>query len=262
MLRIVDFNCDLGESFGAYTIGADAEMMGIVTSANVACGFHGGDPLVMERTVRLAREHGVGIGAHPGFPDLAGFGRREMRLSPDELRTAFIYQIGALTAFAHAQGTSVQHVKGHGALQNTAAYDETLSRAIVEAVASVDRRLIIVAFPDSVLARVARDAGLAVAREAFGDRGYTRNGKLVSRSHPLALVTDPEAVAHRVLRIATEGIVETVDGGEFRLEPDTICFHGDTPSAPALARAARDVLARAGVRVAPLGQWLTQSFPA
>jgi UPF0271 protein len=253
----VDFNCDLGESFGAYTIGADAEMMPVVTSANVACGVHAGDPIVMERTVRLAREYGVGIGAHPGFPDLAGFGRREMRLSPDELRTTVVYQIGALAAFARAQGTALQHVKGHGALQNMAAYDEAQSRAIVGAIASVDRNLIVVAFCGSVLERVAREAGLKVAREAYGDRGYTRTGALVSRSHPRALLTDPDAVARRVVRIVTEGVVETVDDGEFRLEPDTLCFHGDTPGAPALARAAREALSRAGVELAPLGRWLS-----
>ncbi|HLJ61288.1 MAG TPA: 5-oxoprolinase subunit PxpA [bacterium] len=257
MTRTVDFNSDLGESFGAYTIGADAEMMPAITSANVACGFHGGDPLVMERTVRLARQHGVGIGAHPGFPDLVGFGRREMRLSLDELRTTFIYQIGALEAFARARGAALQHVKGHGALQNMAAYDEAQSRAIVDAIASVDRRLIVVAFCGSVLERVAREAGLRVAREAYADRGYTRSGALVSRSHPRALLTDPDAVGSRVVRIVTEGVVDVVDGGEFRLEPDTFCFHGDTPGAPALARAARNALTRAGVQIAPLGQWLS-----
>jgi len=257
MGRTADFNCDLGESFGVYTIGEDAEMMPVVTSANVACGVHGGDPLVMERTVRLALAHGVGIGAHPGFPDLAGFGRRDMRLSPDELRTTLIYQIGALWAFARAQGASLQHVKGHGALYNMAANDEAQSRAIVDAVASVDRSLILVALCGSVMERVGREAGLRVAGEAFGDRGYRRDGTLVSRSHPGALVTDPSAVARRVVRMVTEGMVEAADGGEVRLAPDTICFHGDTPGAPRLVRAAREALTRAGVEIAPLGQWLS-----
>jgi len=255
--RVVDFNCDLGESFGAYTIGADAEMMPVITSANVACGLHGGDPLVMERTVRLAREHGVGIGAHPGFPDLAGFGRREMRLSLDELRTTLIYQIGALWAFARAQGTVLQHVKGHGALYNMAASDEAQSRAIADAVAGVDRGLILVVLCGSVMERVAREAGLRIAREAFGDRGYDRSGALVRRSHPGALVTDPAAVARRVARMVTDGIVESVDGDEVHLEPDTFCFHGDTPGAPRLVRAAREALTRTGVEIAPMGRWLT-----
>ena len=257
MARTVDFNCDLGESFGVYTIGEDAEMMPVVTSANIACGVHAGDPLVMERTVRLALAHGVGIGAHPGFPDLAGFGRREMRLSADELRTSLIYQIGALWAFARAQGAALQHVKGHGALYNMAANDETQSCAIVDAVASVDPSLILVALCGSVMERVGRERGLRVAGEAFGDRGYQRNGALVSRSHPQALITDPAAVARRVLRMAAEGTIEAADGGEVRLRPDTVCFHGDTPGAPRLVRAAREALTRSGIEIAPLGRWLS-----
>ncbi len=256
MARTIDLNSDLGESFGAYTIGDDEAMMPVITSANVACGLHGGDPLVMEYTVRLAREHGVGIGAHPGFPDLVGFGRREMRLSPAELRTTIVYQIGALWAFARAQGAALQHVKGHGALSNMAANDEAQSRAIVEAVRSVDPELILIALHGTVMERVAREAGLRVASEAYADRGYTPAGTLISRSHPQALLTDPGAVARRVLRVVTEGVVEAVDGTELRMTPDTICFHGDTPGAPRLVRAAREALQRAGVEVAPMGRWL------
>ena len=254
--RTIDLNSDLGESFGAYTIGDDAALMPEITSANVACGVHGGDPLVMERTVRLAREHGVGIGAHPGFPDLVGFGRRDMRLSPAELRTTIVYQIGALSAFARAQGTGLQHVKGHGALYNMAADDEVQSRAIAEAVRSVDPDLILVVLHGTVMERVGRDAGLRVAREAFADRGYTPAGRLVGRSQPQALITDPEAVARRVVRMVTDGVVEAIDGTEIRMTPDTICFHGDTPGAPRLVRAAREALRRAGADVAPMGRWL------
>lgn len=256
MPRTIDLNSDLGESFGAYTIGSDEAMMPEITSANVACGVHGGDPVVMERTVRLAREHGVGIGAHPGFPDLAGFGRREMRLSLAELRTTVIYQIGALWAFARAQGAALQHVKGHGALYNMAVDDAAQSRAIAEAVRSVDPDLILVVLHGTVMERASREAGLRVAREAFADRAYTPAGTLVSRSQPHALITDPDAVARRVVRMATEGVVEAVDGTELRLTPDTICFHGDTPGAPRLVRAAREALRRAGVDVAPMGRWL------
>ncbi len=257
MARYVDFNSDLGESFGPYTIGDDGAMMPVITSANVACGIHGGDPIVMERTVGLAKQHGVGIGAHPGFPDLAGFGRREMRLSIDDLRTLHLYQIGALWAFAQAQDASLQHVKSHGALYNMAANNEAWSRAIVEAIRSVDRHLILVALSGSVTERVAREAGLRVAAEGFADRGYERDGSLASRAKPGSLITDPDIVARRVVRMVTDGVVETVDGGELRLRPDTICFHGDTPGAPRLARAARDALVRAGVELAPMGRWLS-----
>lgn len=257
MARKVDFNSDLGESFGPYTIGDDEAMMPVITSANVACGFHGGDPIVMERTVRLAKQHGVGIGAHPGFPDLAGFGRREMRLSMDDLRTLHLYQVGALWAFARAQGLTLQHVKSHGALYNMAATSEAWSRAIVEVITSLDRNLILVTLCGSVTERVAREAGLRVAGEGFADRGYERDGSLVSRAKPGSLITDPDAVARRVVRMATEGVMETVDGGELRLRPDTICFHGDTPGAPRLVGAAREALARAGVELAPMGQWLS-----
>jgi UPF0271 protein len=256
MARAIDINCDLGESFGVYTIGDDDAMMPVITSANIACGFHGGDPLVMERTVRLAREHRVGIGAHPGFPDLGGFGRREMRLSVDEVRTALLYQIGALWAFVRAQGLPLQHVKAHGALYNMAAHDEGWSRAIASAVAGVDPGLILVALAGSIMERVGREAGLRVAREAFGDRAYQRDGSLVSRSRGGALVTDPAIVARRVVRMVTEGAVETIDGGEVHLVPDTLCFHGDTPGAARLVREARTALARAGVEMTPMGRWL------
>ena len=256
MPRTVDLNSDLGESFGAYTIGADDAMMPEITSANVACGFHGGDPLVMERTVRLAKEHGVGIGAHPGFPDLVGFGRREMRLSSGDIRTIHLYQIGALWAFARAAGLPLQHVKPHGALGNMAWKDEAWSREIAAAVAAVDRTLIVIALSGSVLAGVARDAGLRVASEAYADRGYERDGTLMSRAKPGSLLTDPEMVARRVVRMVTDGVVETADGGEVRVQADTICFHGDTPGAPRLVRAAREALGRAGVEVAPMSRWL------
>lgn len=257
MARQIDFNSDLGEGFGPYTIGDDEAMMPAITSANVACGVHGGDPIIMERTVRLAKRHGVGIGAHPGFPDLAGFGRREMRLSPDELRTLHLYQIGALWAFARAQGVPLQHVKPHGALYNLATNNEAWSRAIVEAIATFDRSLILITLCGSVMERVARAAGLRVAGEGFADRAYERDGSLVSRSKPGSVITDPDTVARRVVRMVTEGTLETMDGGELRLRPDTICFHGDTPGAPRLARAAREALGRAGIELAPIGQWVS-----
>jgi UPF0271 protein len=256
MIRAIDINCDLGESFGAYTIGSDDEMMPVITSANVACGFHGGDPLIMDRTVRLAGENGVRVGAHPGFPDLGGFGRREMRLSAAEVRAALIYQVGALQAFARAHGLTLQHVKAHGALYNMAASDAAAARAIAAAVAEIDSRLILVVLTGSAMEGAGREAGLRIAREVFGDRGYRRDGTLVRRSEAGALISDPAAVARRVVRMLSEGVVDAVDGGEVRVDPQTICFHGDTMGAPRLARAAREALVRAGVTIAPMDQWL------
>jgi UPF0271 protein len=204
----------------------------------------------------LAQEHGVQVGAHPGFPDLAGFGRRQMHLSSDELRTGLIYQIGALAALARTHGVSLQHVKPHGALYNMAVRDEMLARALATAVAAVDPRLILVVLDGSIAERTGREAGLRVAKEAFGDRAYHRNGALVSRSQPGALVTDPAAVARRVVRMAIDAVVDALDGGEVRVSPHTICFHADTPGAPELVRAAREGLIRAGVDIAPMGRQL------
>lgn len=248
----IDLNCDLGESFGSYTYGADREVAPYITSANIACGFHAGDPSVMRRTMALCREHGVAAGAHPSFPDLLGFGRREMDVTADEVRDYLIYQVGALAAFARAQGTRLVHVKAHGAMYNMAARDPGLARAIAEGVARVDPELILVGLAGSHLLAAGLEAGLAVAAEAFADRAYHPDGSLVSRRQPGAVICDPGLVAARVVEMAGQGTVRCLDGQVITVRPDTICLHGDTPQAALLARAIREALAAAGIAARPL----------
>ncbi len=250
--RAIDLNSDLGESFGAFRIGYDAELFPLISSANVACGFHGGDPRVIERTVAAARDHGVAVGAHPGFPDLVGFGRREIAATPDEVRTDTLYQLGALEAFCRAAGLRLQHVKPHGALYNRAVKDPALSEAIVAAVAAYDPALIFLAQPGTALFAAAVAAGLPTAREGFADRAYNLDGTLVSRRLPGAVITDPEAAAARALRLVVEGRVATIDGQELELTIDSLCIHSDTPGAVAIARAVRRRFDEAGIAVRPL----------
>jgi UPF0271 protein len=249
----IDLNCDMGESFGAYRIGHDAEVMPFITSANVACGFHAGDPGVMRRTVRLAREHSVAVGAHPGLPDLVGFGRRELKIGAGDLEDAVVYQVGALAAIAASEGVRLQHVKAHGALYNMAAKDAVLADAIATAVASVDRGLILFGLPGSALLAAGERHGLPVAAEAFADRAYTPDGSLVSRLKPGAVIHDAPAVVARVVRMVTQGGVLAIDGSDVRLDATTVCTHGDTPGAHELVRLIREGLERAGVEVRPLG---------
>ncbi|PKN94495.1 MAG: lactam utilization protein LamB [Chloroflexi bacterium HGW-Chloroflexi-6] len=221
----IDLNCDLGESFGNYSLGNDAAIMPFITSANIACGFHAGDPLVMQATIRLAKQHGVAIGAHPGWPDLQGFGRREMSIGPAEAEALVLYQIGALAAFAKAQGVELRHVKPHGALYNQAATDADLAEAVARAVKRFSVDLILVGLAGSGLLDAGRAIGLRVAGEAFPDRGYNPDGTLMSRKLPGALLTDPQEVAENALRLAREGI----RFGERVVIPDTLCLHGDHP---------------------------------
>jgi 5-oxoprolinase (ATP-hydrolysing) subunit A len=249
----VDLNSDVGESFGAYTIGHDPILLPHVTSANVACGFHAGDPGVMRTTVALAKQHGVAVGAHPGFPDLVGFGRRELHATPREVEDFVVYQIGALAAIASAQGVRLQHVKPHGALFNMAVHDIALADAIARAAAAVDPELILFGLPGSELVRAGERAGLRTAREAFADRAYLPDGTLVSRRRPGAVVHDAGAVEARVLRMATDRTVVAADGSAVRLEIDTICVHGDTPGAADLAARIRRALDAAGVSVKAVG---------
>lgn len=247
----IDLNSDMGESYGAWTMGDDEALMPYITSASIACGWHAGDPGLMRKTIKLAKQHGVRIGAHPGYPDLLGFGRRPMQLSPEEAKDYLLYQIGALAAFAQAEGSRLQHVKPHGALYNTAARERSLSRAIAGAVAEADPGLILVGPPDSELVRAGQDAGLKVAREGFGDRAYKEDGSLVSRRIPGALITDPDAAGDQVLMLL-EGKVRAITGRMIGIAVDTICLHGDTPGVQATAQRLRERLAEAGVQAVSL----------
>jgi UPF0271 protein len=248
----VDINCDLGESFGAWRMGDDEGVLPYITSANVACGFHAGDPRVMRQTVARAKALGVAVGAHPSFPDLVGFGRRDLAVTPDEAYTDVLYQIGALAGFCRAEGVRLQHVKPHGQLNNLAVRDPALAEAIVAATRAFDPGLVLIAYGGCLL-DAARAAGMRVAVEAYADRAYQADGTLVPRRVAGAVIEDPATVAARAVMLAREGGVRSVDGQWLALQPDTICVHGDTPGAAALARAIREALERAGVRVAPLG---------
>jgi UPF0271 protein len=255
-MQRIDLNCDMGESFGAYTIGMDQAVMKFITSANIACGWHAGDPLVMGRTVQMAAENKVGIGAHPGYPDLAGFGRRNMDCSADEVRHYVVYQIGALQAFCRVQGVNLRHVKPHGALYLTAVGNEMVARAVAEAIVSVDPDLMYVALAGAkgeLMTRIGREVGLKVVYEAFPDRAYTPEGTLVSRRLPGAVIHDPAEVSERALRMAKENQIIAVDGTILSIEAQTLCVHGDTPTAVKLVESIRQVLEDDGVTVAPMG---------
>jgi UPF0271 protein len=255
MTMHIDLNSDMGESFGAYTIGADEEILRWVTSANVACGWHGGDPHVMRQTVARAKALGVAVGAHPSYPDLLGFGRRPMQITRQEARDYMLYQIGALRAFVVAAGLTLQHVKPHGAIYNVAAKDRELSLGIAEAVKEAGGDLILMGLPDSEMLRAGQEVGVRVAREAFGDRAYNEDGSLVSRKIAGSLITDPDEVAERVIGLA-QGRVVAVTGKEIRFQADTICLHGDTPGAATIARRVRERLEKEGAQVRPLDAFL------
>jgi UPF0271 protein len=253
----IDINCDLGEGYGAFKVGADAEMMPHITSANIACGFHGGDPITMAQTINTAKKHGVAVGAHPGYPDLLGFGRREMQLTSLEVKNYTIYQISALQGFAKVAGVGLQHVKPHGALYNTAAKDEETSEGIVEAVKAFDSRLIVFAPPKSVLAKVAVEAGLRVAYEFFADRAYNPDGSLVSRKQPNSIMEETGKVVERVIKVIERRTVLAINGQVVNLgEVHTICVHGDTPTAVRLVEALKKGLVKAGIEVKPVGSFL------
>jgi 5-oxoprolinase (ATP-hydrolysing) subunit A len=245
----IDLNADLGESFGTWVLGDDAAMLDVVTSANVACGFHAGDASTIRRTVAMAAERGVVVGAQVGYRDLAGFGRRRIDMDAADLTADVLYQLGALEAMCRVAGTRVAYVKPHGALYTTAAVDEVQARAVVDAVAAYDPSLPLLGQPGSVLLRVATSAGLPVVAEAFADRGYAADGRLVPRSHPQALLREPSQVAARVLGIVTEGTVLAVDGSLVALPARSVCTHGDTPGAVEIARAVRARLEAAGVTI-------------
>ena len=245
----IDLNCDLGESFGAYTIGMDAEILPYVTSANIACGFHAGDPSVMQKSVLLCKKYGVQVGAHPGLPDLQGFGRRRMAISPAEAEADVMYQIGALKAFCDAAGVPLHHVKPHGALYNMAAKDPALAEAIAGAVHDVDPSLVLYGLAGSCLIRAAEKAGLASASEVFADRTYQDDGSLTPRSQPGAVLTDDEAAISQVLRMIEAGTVISVSGKEVPVRADTVCIHGDSPKALDFARRIRKRLTAEGIEI-------------
>ena len=248
----IDLNCDMGESFGAWKMGNDEAVLEPVTSANIACGMHAGDPGTMRATVRAARSRGVAIGAHPGFPDLQGFGRRAMALTPSQAYDTVLYQIGALAGFARAAGGRVSHVKAHGMLYNMAAKDAALAEAIARAVRDFDDSLVLYGLAGSALIAAAEGAGLRAASEVFADRTYQDDGSLTPRSLPGSMIDDVDAAIAQVKRMVLEGVVRSVSGKDVPVKADTLCIHGDQPGAVVFARAIRDALQGAGVEVKAL----------
>lgn len=244
----MDINCDMGESYGRYRLGEDAAILLWVSSANIACGMHAGDPVVMQATVKLAKQAGAAVGAHPGYPDLQGFGRRAMEMSPEEVEALVLYQVGALAGFARAEGVELAHVKPHGALYNRAAVDMPLARAVAAGVARFSRNLVLVGLAGSCLVQAGLDEGLGVAHEGFPERGYLPDGTLMPRGLPGAVLESPQEAAAQALRMAREGIMTPAG----RVVPDTLCIHGDTPGAAAIAQAVRQALEGAGMTITAL----------
>ncbi|MDY5025332.1 MAG: 5-oxoprolinase subunit PxpA [Oliverpabstia sp.] len=253
MLR-VDLNSDLGESFGRYTLGMDDKIIPLITSANVACGYHASDPVVMEKTIAMAKEAGIRVGAHPGFPDLMGFGRRNMNVSPAEAKAYTLYQLGALDGFCRAAGVKLQHVKPHGALYNMAAKDYKLSEAICEAIKSFDKDLIVLALSGGELAKAAKDMGLRTALEVFADRGYEEDGTLVDRRKEGAMITDEQEAIDRVIRMVKEKKVTAVTGRDIPIQADSVCVHGDGVKALAFVEKIRAALQKEEIQICSLDE--------
>lgn len=250
----VDLNSDLGESFGQYTLGMDDKIIPLISSANVACGYHASDPMVMEKTVAMAEAAGIAVGAHPGFPDLMGFGRRNMNVTPGEARAYVLYQLGALYGFCRAKGIRMQHVKPHGALYNMAAKDYDLSKAVCEAIREFDPELIVLALSGGQLARAAMDLGLPTALEVFADRGYEEDGTLVDRRKEGAMITDEDQAISRVVRMVKEKKVTAVTGNDISIQADSVCVHGDGPKALAFVERIRQAFEKEGIEICPLGK--------
>lgn len=251
-MHMIDLNSDLGESFGAYTLGMDEKLMDYITSANVACGWHAGDPVVMQKTIGAAVKKGVAVGAHPGYPDLLGFGRREMKITPEEAYAYVLYQLGALNAFVRAEGANIQHVKPHGALYNQACKDEKLAMAICRAAHAFDDGLIVLAPYNSAFRTAAEAIGQPFAAEFFADRAYLSDGGLVPRSQPGAVIHDPELACQRVLQMAREGTVTCMDGSVLSMRCASVCVHGDNEAALASVRRIRQALEQEGVVLRPM----------
>ena len=251
-MKKIDLNCDLGESFGNYKIGLDDEVIRHISSANVACGFHASDPLVMQKTVALAKENGVCIGAHPGFPDLVGFGRRNMSVSPSEAKALVQYQIGALDAFCKAAGVKLCHVKPHGALYNMAGKDEILAQAVCEGIFEYDSNLILLGLSGSKMIEAGKKIGLRTASEVFADRAYEADGSLVARSKPGAVITDENLAVSRVVKMVKNGRVTSITGNEIEIRADSICLHGDGVKAVEFAKRIKEELLKNDVEIVPL----------
>lgn len=250
----VDLNSDLGESFGRYTIGNDDKIIPLITSANVACGYHAADPVVMNKTIAMAKEAGIRVGAHPGFPDLMGFGRRNMNVSKEEAKAYTMYQLGALDAFCRAHGVKMQHVKPHGAMYNMAAKDYELSVAICEAIKEFDDSLIVMALSGGELVRAAKDMGLRVALEVFADRAYEEDGSLVARTKEGAMITDEEEAIRRVIRMVKEQKVTAITGKDIDIKADSICVHGDGAKALAFVERIREAMQNEGIEICSLDE--------
>jgi len=256
MGSVVDLNSDVGESYGTYKLGLDGEVLKYVSSVNIACGWHAGDPMVMEKTIALAKENKLEIGAHPGYPDLIGFGRRNMDVTPKEARNYLIYQTGALAAFAQAAGTTLQHIKLHGAFYNMVSANEVLAKEVAKAIYDVDKNLIVLALAGSELVRAAKELGLKVAEEVFADRAYNSNGTLVSRKLPGAVIHDKDLAISRVKRMVTEGIVTAIDGTDIHINANSICVHGDNPEAAAFVKLIRGKLEADGIQIKPIKEFI------
>lgn len=253
-MKVIDINCDMGESFGAYKLGQDEEILKYVTSANIACGFHAGDPATMRKTVRLALENGVGIGVHPGLQDLIGFGRRNMDISPEEAYDLVVYQIGALSAFVKSEGGKIQHVKAHGALYNMAAQNKELSEAIAKAVYKVDQDLILFGLANGELVKAGSRIGLRTASEVFADRTYQQDGSLTSRRQSDAMITDDNEAVQQVVRMVNEKKVLTRQNADIEILAETVCIHGDGPHALSFAQKIRTTLEQSGIDVRAIGE--------
>jgi len=242
-------NADAGESFGRWKLGHDEELFPLLSSVNLATGFHAGDPRVMLRSVKLAKQHGVAVGAHPGFPDLVGFGRRDLAISPEEAYTDVLYQIGALSAFLKLEGLPLHHVKPHGALYLRMLRDKALARAVAQAVKDYDPEVPLVLLGGTLMEEAAKEVGVRYVREAFPDRAYLADGRLAPRSMEGALIRDPAKAAERAVQMVLEGEIEALDGGRVKVEAETLCVHGDNPEAVAIARAVREALEESGVQI-------------
>lgn len=256
MKGIVDLNSDIGESFGNYVLGLDEEVIKHVSSVNIACGWHAGDPLIMENTVKEAVKNGVAIGAHPGYPDLMGFGRRKMDVTPQEARAYMIYQLGALNAFAQANGTKLQHMKLHGAFYNTASIEPELAEAVIDGILDVDKDIILLALSGTYIAKRAKEKGLRVAQEVFADRAYNVDGTLVNRRLPGAVIHDQDEAIKRIKMMVLEGKITAINGEEIDIKADSICVHGDNPEAVNFVKFIRESLVAEGVQVKNLNEFI------